>query len=495
MIRAVLTNRRTYFRCLPSEQLRLREFFRYFVPGAQYSEKYQSGAWDGYLYLMRRGVVSTGLFLAQRSAIEAKLGPIVIDDRRRFPKFRDTFPDVVESRIRDYQRQCVQAMIRASNTGGIVLNCTGSGKTFLAGAFLSRLVGKACFIVDELTLLEQARHELGQCLVGERVGIIGAGIFQPERVTVATVQTLHKRRHSQQFQQWCKDLQVVIFDEVHLALNRRSTDLFDTIQPLAVYGLTATLELDKDHIRMPAAALAGPVIYTYPIEQGVREGYIAPGVVCQLLFPEYGFRGNYERLYYHLISHNERRNRCIELLAREAIKRKLPTIILAERIQHLQELSRRLADVRHELLTGQRPKDERYVAKVAMDQGQLPLILASKIFAKGIDIRVVTVIINAGAGRSESGAIQRYGRGTRRAAGKLGLIYVDVMDHSPVGKTDPRYNPFQVHTDSRIKAYKKLGMPVFAMVWTGDAGKVIDHAMQRLEGSSLGEYGMEASPV
>jgi hypothetical protein len=96
-------------------------------------------------------------------------------------------------------------------------------------------------------------------------------------------------------------------------------------------------------------------------------------------------------------------------------------------------------------------------------------------------------IINAGAGRSESGAIQRYGRGTRRAAGKPGLIYVDVMDHSPVGKTDPRYNPFQAHTDNRIKAYKKLGMPIFTMVWTGDAGKVIDHAMQRLEGSSRGE--------
>ena len=79
-------------------------------------------------------------------------------------------------------------------------------------------------------------------------------------------------------------------------------------------------------------------------------------------------------------------------------------------------------------------------------------------FGKGIDIRSVDTIIDAGATPGRNGTIQRYGRGARKAEGKHGLLYIDVSD---VG------SKFAGAARNRTKALEELGTEIVEIPWKG----------------------------
>lgn len=474
-----LTNRWATFLCDPDTQVELKQFFRYQPPGYRFAESYRLGSWDGYVNLMARGRVGAGLFLERRAEL-AKHYRLRIDDQRVRPQATNV---AWGDSVRPYQRNAVCAMIRASKTGGLVLAATGSGKTFLAAEYLRRLVGRACFVVDELSLLQQAREEIAGAL-RETVGIVGKSEFRPARVTVATIQTLHKHRDRNEFRKWFETLDVLIIDEIHLAINRRNADVIQRVKPLAVFGLTATLQIEKDHVRMPVMALAGPVVFEYSIRRGVREGYLSDGVVVRVSFPDPlrglapGYKsgggqwiasGTPNAEYRRHVVLNRARNDLIEQLAREGVRRKRATIILVEHVAHLHLLSRRLADVRHARAYGAASMEERTAARAAMEDGSLPLIIANRVFSKGVNIRRVGLIIDATAQPGRNGVLQRYGRGARRAEGKDGLIYADVADEG---------NTFAGAAHARAQAYREIGCRVICVA--GDARAALDRAEKEL---------------
>lgn len=460
----------------------LQGVFRYRSPGYRFSPHYKIGRWDGFVNLMRNGKIPVGCFLALREEAEAQAHiRFRVLDQREPLDFRPLSKRIA-IKIRDYQTHCVDEMIAASQSGGLVLCATGTGKTFLAGAFLSRLKGDGCFVVDELTLLDQAREELAGVLK-EQVGIVGRSEFSPERITVATIQTLHRHRKKAQFKRWFKDLQVLIVDEFHVALNRRNIAIVQTIGPTAVYGLTATLEMQKRDVLLRATALAGPVIARYSLEQGMQENVLAQGVACRILFPGPTSTDNYQSDYKTLIVESEARNGCIVELACEGVKRGHRVVVLVERLDHLERLSHRLKQqgVAHEVVCGARSAEERGTAKRRMESGELPLILANNVFAKGINIRSISVIIDATAGRSKNSVQQRYGRGSRTSKGKQGLVFLDVSDKG---------NRFETNARSRAKALKSLGVPVISLRWPMDVGQVFDKVGLELR-KAVGRHGLQ----
>jgi superfamily II DNA or RNA helicase len=533
-----LNNRWAFFDCTPDVMSELKKLFRYRVPGAQFSPRYKIGEWDGYRTMLSRGRVAAGLWLEYRTKLEAKYAVKLIDERT-FPRFLPqhigckeaiaaaidagrqeadlttknwnrsrpgkyqvekpmgmansaldhigrrlqeaaVVENIFENRI--YQGRMVSAMVKASNTGGIVLMVTGGGKTFSVGQFLRRLDAPACFVVDEISLLDQSVAELEGALKPETVGVVGDSEFNPRRVTIATIQTLHLHRQDPKFLKWFRKLDVLIIDEVHLALNRRNLDVVQIAQPKAVFGLTATLELEKPHVRMPAVALCGPVIFEYSMAEGIRDKVLTKGAAVQVLFrdPLTGAAPGYRSKdakgkeifippnhpmadYRWRISLNGARNGCIESIVREAIKRGRKVIVLVEQLRHLNALSRRLHDIPHELMSGAVERPLRGNAKAAMDNGSVSLILATRVFQKGVNIKSLSCIIDGTASPGRNGVIQRFGRGVRVALNKDSLLYIDIAD---VG------NRFEGAGKSRRWALEELGVGVSSMVWRGNAGEI-----------------------
>jgi len=448
----IVTNRFVEFlKPYPYEDL--LPYFSFYPPNYHFMPSFRMGRWNGKICLLKRNRVPTGLFFANLEKIKEDLG-VRFGIRNRFVpvKFRNT--GVTSDR--PYQNECVERMIEAAQEwgGGLVLAATGVGKTRTAGQFFSRLVGNGCFIVDELTLLKQAQQELSDVL-GEEVGEIGDSKFLPKRITVATSQTLHLHEEDPKFQPWVEGLQVNIIDELHVAMNRRNFAIVEATAPPAVFGLTATLELQKKHIRTKAYALTGPVCYEYPLTQGQEEGHLSQGVVVQVLKPTFNTTEydshQFAQAYTDIIVNNPRRNTLICRLAREAVKHKMFPTIVVERIKHLQKLSDMLEDIPHRVVCGKKTVEERLSAKRKFEQGKVKVLLVNKVFQKGIDIKRLDVIIDGGAMKGKNRAIQVFGRGIRLCEGKAGLLYFDIGDTE---------NRFEKAAKSRRLAFKKKSIPL-----------------------------------
>jgi superfamily II DNA or RNA helicase len=431
----------------------VQKLFRFHPDGYQYMPTYTNRHWDGYIHLFKNGWAPTGLVLTLIPSLQ-KHADVVVLDQRQETDFQQPNKAAWEQ-ARTYQQQCYLKMLTASRTGGLILQCTGSGKTFVAGLYFSALVGHGMFFVDELTLLEQARRAI-QSVTGEAVGKIGGGSFDPQRLTVATLQTLsHPNRRTQ-----TKKLRpdVVIIDEIHEAINDRTRKVLDLLQPRAVFGLTATLQLRKKAVRYQAAAMAGPVVFDYPLETGTEEGYLASGVVVRVC-SSFGVASmlrysDRETKYLDGVVNNAQRNQFIAELVKVCAARRHPTVVLVDRLLHLDNLRAALGDHPTRVLSGEDPQEDRTSAIEEMKAGRLLTIVTNKIFGKGVDIPNLEVTIDATGRASHNRAMQRLGRASRRAEGKRGFIHFDVADtHLPA-------------TAERLKAYHKLKARVFSVTGT-----------------------------
>lgn len=449
-IQVVMDNRHAKFiRPYPWEQL--RELFAYQPPGWRFMPKVKMGLWDGFIRCLRYDKVPTGLFLAMKDEVEKKLGVQFSIENKCLPVL---FRPINDGDERDYQLKCVAAMKQAAQTGGgLVLCATGTGKTRMAGMFLKSLIGQAVFVVDELTLLEQARQELHQ-VTGEEIGVVGHSEFRPQRITVATIQTLHLHQRRIDFVRWVKTLDVMIIDEIHVMLNRRQDAVVESIRPFAVFGLTATLPLQQTHTAMRAYALTGPVIFSYSLEQGTTEGHLTSGVVVQLSVPSLeDFKKEvWTDAYRRCVIQNVKRNAAVEQLTRAVLAENRSAILLVEWIGHLKEFSRRLKDIPHRLVYGAVEVEDRMAAKQDFDAKEVKLIITNKVFKKGVNLRAVDCIIDAAGLKSKTDCIQKFGRGVRLAEGKIALAYFDIAD------TLGRHGEA---SDSRYKAFHKQGIKVY----------------------------------
>lgn len=436
------------------EEEALSKYWSYSAPGARFTLAYRNG-WNGRIRLLKRNTIPAGLFRATKKEIRKELGIrcAVTYDR---PGIHDFLPgiELSEEKYR-YQDECVDAMCKALRRGGgIVLAATGSGKTALAAKFFSRLQYRCLFVVDQLDLLYQSQNEL-MAWLQEKVGVVGDASYRPDRVTVATIQTLHKHIDDLVFRQWYKQVQVVVVDELHEQINRRNFDVLHTIRPLARYGLTATLELQKKHVRMRAYAFAGPVLYRFPITEGIERKVLSNGRVLQLLFPALPFEeDDYQELYKQQVVDNVGKMAACRLLADNLTKCGRYVLVLVDRVQHLKDLSGNLelAGIEHRLAYGAVDQVQRYEAKEQFEAGDIRCIVANKVFRKGVSIKRIDAMIDVAEMQSKSGAVQKFGRGIRLHPEKDELLYLDIGTDGD--------NRFHKAARSRARAFRAAGIRV-----------------------------------
>ena len=80
-----------------------------------------------------------------------------------------------------------------------------------------------------------------------------------------------------------------------------------------------------------------------------------------------------------------------------------------------------------------------------MKEGKHRCVIASSIFDEGVDVRPLSALILAGAGKSQTRALQRIGRVIRAYEGKKDAIVIDFFD-------DSKY--LRKHSQARRKIYR-----------------------------------------
>jgi DNA excision repair protein ERCC-3 len=233
-------------------------------------------------------------------------------------------------------------------------------------------------------------------------------------VTIATYQILVSRRgglfpHLDLVSG--EDWGLIVYDEVHLLpapVFRMAAD----IQSRRRLGLTATL-IREDGREGDVFSLIGPKRFDAPWRDIEAQGWIAPALCTEVRVT----LSDEERMAYALADAEDRyrvgatarsKLAVAERICREAVERDEPTLVIAQYLDQIDELSRRLGAP---VITGKTPTRERERLYEAFRRRAEPVLVVSKVANFSVDLPEASVAIQlSGTFGSRQEEAQRLGR-------------------------------------------------------------------------------------
>ncbi|MGB8382397.1 MAG: DNA repair helicase XPB [Dermatophilaceae bacterium] len=337
--------------------------------------------------------------------------------------------------LRPYQRQAVDGFWHGGS-GVVVLPC-GAGKTLVGAGAMATAQATTLILVTSTVAARQWKDELLRrtSLTDEEIGEYSGSRKEVRPVTIATYQVLTTRRkgvytHLELLD--ARDWGLIVYDEVHLLpapVFRLTADL----QARRRLGLTATL-VREDGREGDVFSLIGPKRFDAPWKDVEAQGWIAPADCCEVRVTlSEGERMRYavaepdER--YRLASCSPTKDRVVErLVARHTGE---PTLVIGQYLDQLATLAERLDAP---IITGETRVAERQRLYRAFRDGELALLVVSKVANFSIDLPEASVAIQvSGTFGSLQEEAQRLGRILRpkadgRTAHFYGVVARDTVD-------------------------------------------------------------------
>ena len=331
--------------------------------------------------------------------------------------------------LRPYQEQAVDGFWHGGS-GVVVLPC-GAGKTLVGAGAMAKASATTLILVTNTVSARQWKDELLRrtSLTEDEIGEYSGARKEIRPVTIATYQVLTTRRkgvytHLDLLD--ARDWGLVVYDEVHLLpapIFRMTADL----QARRRLGLTATL-VREDGLESDVFSLIGPKRFDAPWKDIEAQGYIAPAdcVEVRVTLPDgqrmaYAVAEPEDR--YRLASCSDAKLPVVEKLV--ARHRGEPTLVIGQYLDQLDELAGRLgADV----ITGETSVVERQRLYGAFRDGEISLLVVSKVANFSIDLPEASVAIQvSGTFGSRQEEAQRLGRVLRpKGDGRTAHFYTVV---------------------------------------------------------------------
>lgn len=321
--------------------------------------------------------------------------------------------------LRKYQRESVEAFhAGGTNRGGsgvVVLPC-GAGKTVVAIGALATVKTHTLILTTNTVALRQWRNEIldKTLLTEDDLGEYSGENKIIKPVTLATYQVLTYRKtkdgpflHFGLFEegQWG----LIIYDEVHLlpAPVFRATA---SLQARRRLGLTATL-VREDGREDDVFSLIGPKKYDVPWKVLEKQGWIATAICTEIRIrlPEHE-RYNYaianKRTKFRVASCNPAKvDMCKHLVA---MHKDDNVLIIGQYLDQLKDLSKQFDAP---IITGRTPNGEREKLYKAFRDGDIKLMIVSKVANFAIDLPDANIAIQvSGTFGSRQEEAQRLGR-------------------------------------------------------------------------------------
>jgi len=420
---------------------------------------------------------------ANRTHLSGRPIPIDIElvDVRKQPPPR---VPVDLSWLRDYQRTAVETAL--TKTRGIVQMPTGAGKSVTAAGIIASVPGARWLVlVPQSDLLEQFAGHI-RARLGEEPGIIGDGAWDPRRVTVATFQTLSRRMSKakdKRAYEFMRSVQGIIVDEAHSSAS--GTFSFVLSQAVNAYyriGISAT-PLDRtDKKSVFVIAQLGGVIHKTTSAELRARGYLADANIRMVEVEQGSTAPTWQGIYGECIVRSKVRNAVVVEMAQQAAK---PALVFVSQVKQGAILLPMLkkAGLRTELVWGEDDTEERRKAIADLVAGRLDVIVASSVFAQGVDIPSLRGVVNAAAGASVIQTLQRLGRGTRVTTEKDSFEAWDVLD------TGNRY--LAKHAKGRLDTYQREGYKV-TVIPAAELGVTVADPRKDEHGFTLGSAAQAA---
>lgn len=428
--------------------LKISHACSYKVDGAEFSELYQQGRWDGRKRLFNGstwvfplGLLDRVLLILQQNQI-----PYSIEDERQRDCGDYLHRHANGVGARPYQQQAVDKAIMRGR--GILQVATGGGKTIIGAHLIHTLSVPALFVVHTKDLLYQAKESFEQIL-GIEIGQIGDGVVDPKFITVATMQSLcilGKKKvkewdkmerevpqsvaNIQLAKKAMEEAKLIVWDEVHRCACDMALEVSAMITNAYYWiGLSASPWRD-DNADLLMESIIGPVIYTLSASDLIRMGYLVKPIIKMEKIEPVTKIGTYHQLYRVNVVDNHARNQKIVSDAISLVEQGFPTLILVKQIKHGKALQKLLKEQFGpvDFISGTDYTEKRNSAIKQMRDGEIDLLIASTIADEGLDIKRLGAVILAGGGKSSTRALQRVGRVIRPHKDKTHAIVIDYAD-------------------------------------------------------------------
>lgn len=355
-----------------------------------------------------------------------------------------------------YQEEAIVRGIKAKN-GVIVMPC-GSGKTQTALEMVARLGKKTLWLTHTQDLLNQSMNRAKACfgLSSTEYGTITSGkVDIGKSITFATVQTMCNIDLKA-----LKDyFDVIIVDECHKCVGTPTNIMmfYKVLSNLSArykYGLTATPKR-ADGLEKCMFAILGDIIYEIP--RSAVENTTCPVVVRKVeteFEPDTNviLAGDGTLVYSSLIENIVKDRKRNEKIVEDLHRLDGATLILSDRVEHLETLNKMLNDSKASIIRASNTKAEKEARKhklTDLNEGKLKYLFATyKLAKEGLDIPNLRYVVFATPQKDETTVTQSAGRVGRKCVGKEKGVVIDYVDN---------FGMLRGYSKKRDKFYKKLG--------------------------------------
>jgi superfamily II DNA or RNA helicase len=419
-----------------------------------------------YLITPSTKVFQTGLLPRVCQLLEKHGLEYSVNDHREESEPEFFMPTNGEKPLRPYQIEAVRSAVE--NKCGILRMATGAGKTRVASEIVSQLERRTVILVHRIDLLKQFAEVLKSLLhFPDIVGIVGGGIFEPNIITICTMQTVTyaldiKDEQSEEKKEvlnikkddiikLLESANVVIVDEVHHIV----ADTFAQVMKRcknATYrlGLSAT-DWRDDGADLLIEAAVGPRIYDISISSLVEQGYLVPAYVT--VYPQAepkekcSPKESWQTLNSTYYTRNSNFHQQVLDINRQWFDVGRTILTLVTQIKHGVALEKlhNSSNIKSVFLSGSDSSEYREKIFNDVRSGKLRHLIGTSIADEGLDLPCIDALNMAGGGKSSVKVYQRIGRTLRPSEGKT---------HALVADYKPAVDLLAYHCKKRISIYK-----------------------------------------
>jgi superfamily II DNA or RNA helicase len=326
-----------------------------------------------------------------------------------------------------------------------------SGKTLIISLITGKFNIRTVIYVIGIELLYQMKETVERAYPNLKVGLVGDGHCDVQQVTIATIWSAasafgskaeildsdltpdkeDKNLNKEMVRDMVMNAEMIIVDECQYAASETIQFLHkNSVKARHRFLLSGTPWRDSgDDILIES--VGGPKFFDLNASSLIEQGWLVPPKIYFVDVPmQRGIGKTYQEVYKNFIVENEERNDLILKSTTKLVAQGRKVLILVTKVSHGKHLLSLLKDtLRVSSLDGSNKTGDRLAAIQAMKNGELDVLIASKIFDQGIDIPNLDALVLAGSGKSSARALQRIGRVIRKGKDKKDAVVVDFLDN------------------------------------------------------------------
>jgi len=443
----------------------LRNYMSVEVKGSFFAAKHTKFNWDGKRYFLTpSGKMATGFLPVFLKFLEEEYPDVEIeieDKRGSIPVFKKDFvTQIGELTINEqyeHQKFAIQSLNNYINfrgqkiyfPRGVIDAATNAGKTNIMAGTLLNLEGEhnMLVIIHRKPVFRQLCQFFRETF-NEEIGEINDKKKTFKHITIAMIQSLDAHIGESSILNYLSSVELLAVDEAHRAGSKMYAKVISRCPaPIRLFVSGSSFDSDDPVSRMTIVGLSGNRLFNIKKRELMDKGISTPVVIHMHL--------SNTILHYPIIAYDD----CLNCLIYESSERislmsKIirdrvtagPVLIIVEKAEHGKYLfSNLVAEGFNIEMTYSEDKDIRGKIE-AYTAGDFDILISTGVLKEGINMPLISTIINAAGGKSKIFLKQWLGRGERLSFTKSVVEFHDFYD---IGKF------VQKHSMERIALYKQ----------------------------------------